>query len=56
MEGNWPGAYRIHWPPLFPNLWLPECDYLQLDVTIRKAVHDLKKTKVVNVTDLFFIQ
>ena len=25
------GAYRIHWPPLFPNIWLPECHPMQLD-------------------------
>ncbi|CAF1289108.1 unnamed protein product [Adineta steineri] len=35
MEGNEPGQYRIHWPPVFPNVWLVECDLLQLDVSIR---------------------
>ncbi|CAF3754729.1 unnamed protein product [Rotaria sordida] len=29
------GAFRIYWPPLFPNIWLPECDYMQLDVSVR---------------------
>lgn len=38
MEGNWPGAYCIHWPPLFPNVWVPECQLMQLDVTIRTEV------------------
>ena len=38
MEGYWPGAYRIHWPPLFTNIWLPECQHMQLDVTIRTEV------------------
>ncbi|CAF4578622.1 unnamed protein product [Rotaria sp. Silwood1] len=35
MEGERPGEYEIHWPPLFPNIWLAECELLQLDVTIR---------------------
>jgi hypothetical protein len=38
LEGNAPGDFMIHWPPLFPNLWLPECDMMQLDVVIRSEV------------------
>jgi hypothetical protein len=32
------GVFRIHWPPLFPNIGLPECDFLQIDVTIGTQV------------------
>ena len=32
------GIFCIHWPPLFPNIWLPECEMMQLDVTIRTEV------------------
>ncbi|CAF1441998.1 unnamed protein product [Adineta steineri] len=35
MEGNQPGQFHIYWPPLFPNVWLPVCEYMQLDVSIR---------------------
>ena len=32
------GVFRIHWPPLFPNIWLPECELMQLDVSYRTEV------------------
>ncbi|CAF3846733.1 unnamed protein product [Adineta steineri] len=36
LEGNKPGELRIHWPPLFPNIWIPVCDLMQLDVTVHR--------------------
>ncbi len=44
MEGQWPGEYKIHWPPLFPHIWIPECELSQLDVTIRYEVRIFLET------------
>ncbi|CAF0770640.1 unnamed protein product [Adineta ricciae] len=35
MEGNQLGQYEIHWPPVFPDVWIPECEVLQIDISIR---------------------
>ncbi|CAF1550925.1 unnamed protein product [Adineta ricciae] len=35
MEGNQLGQYEIHWPPVFPDVWVPECEVLQIDISIR---------------------
>ena len=31
-------AFKIHWPALFPGIWLEECQPMQLDVTILSEV------------------
>ena len=38
MEGNLPGQYEIYWPPVFPDIWIPECEVLQVDISIRDWV------------------
>ncbi|CAF1369909.1 unnamed protein product [Adineta ricciae] len=35
MEGNQLGQYEIHWPPVFLDVWIPECKVLQTDISIR---------------------
>lgn len=32
------GLFRIHWPPLFPNIRVPECGFGQLDVSVGSEV------------------
>ncbi|CAF1554305.1 unnamed protein product [Adineta ricciae] len=34
MEGEEPGRYELHWPPVFPDVWVPECDVLQCDISV----------------------
>ncbi|CAF1338767.1 unnamed protein product, partial [Adineta steineri] len=34
-EGNNIEDFEIHWPAIFPDIIIPMCDPLQLDITIR---------------------
>jgi hypothetical protein len=37
-EGNRVVDFEVHWPALFPNIFKPICESVQLDVTVRTSV------------------
>lgn len=47
-------ACHIHWPPLFPEIWLPPCQLMQLDVSIWGQVRIFWKYLLTNIPDYFF--
>ena len=56
MEGDLPGELQIHWPPLFPCVWLPKCQHMQLDVTVRSHVWTIRNScEKIFMTSLIFV-
>ncbi|CAF1515770.1 unnamed protein product [Rotaria magnacalcarata] len=47
-EGNLDGDFEVHWPALFPDIIIPICGPLQLDVTFRCIEDHLNSSNINN--------